>query len=740
MEPIVDFEFSEFKGSFSRCIIGFDCSGSMFNENETNWKIQTNAIVECFQKSGQESIQAFGWSNNHKNDKEYSVITSPLFVKESIIRQHLKSFSNGNQTEPSTFFLRLIDYLQKNAIPSQEKICISFFTDGVIFVGDPYDNSREIEKEKRKLKDTISSLKNLYQNVSIEIHIIDPNFNPSGTEELKIGKDVYNIAMELASEEKTSSRKIITKVVIHTLNNNFVELNQLPEVEKNMLPFDGKVFPMEKEPEFREWFRNKVTIHASNEDELCNLLLKLAEPLSYLVKQMVPEQISLMVENYAQCFTNTDFGYVAAHLLLEDITKQALVNCTMLKKDIRLRIQKFFEECIQSLKLDAGNALALCTTKTWISLPINNKLFWGSNESSIFGNIVINKSTYTNCGVQIGYDNFIPIIPVYEGNDPVAFQCYRLYLRANIVQWLKDSFNLVIDQTHEENIFILGTIMMMTVLSNAPLFVQNAYRNAFKIMLQKKLSQTTFVTMLQSLLSGSLPAEDSETKLEKKMEIPLKIMGLKISGLTLWYIICSVSEINGLALSQFNKCKGFMVKDFGPVDSFNFSDYLRSSNNSISLECIEVMHHVYPDKINCHPIQLDHSVVAKPSIPIVRTRLTNQPPIDPVVPKLNRIAPLLIICFRVAVPKNNINEFVHTIQTENEFNKFAIEVHEPNNIDLALSNLSPNCKILILPNMTVKNLKRFESKLVHVFEIAGMSTTSQRMVELLRMNIEYHKL
>src|SRR5208283_363847 len=109
-------------------------------------------------------------------------------------------------------------------------------------------------------------------------------------------------------------------------------------------------------------------------------------------------------------------------------------------------------------KTNANKALALSTTNMWVSLPINNKLFWGTNEMSTFGDITVNKTTYSGCGVQIGYDNFVPIIPIYEGNDPVAFQCYRLYIRSNIVHWLKDSFGVVIDQTNEENIFIWGTI------------------------------------------------------------------------------------------------------------------------------------------------------------------------------------------------------------------------------------------------------------------------------------------
>src|SRR5204863_9653158 len=143
--------------------------------------------------------------------------------------------------------------------------------------------------------------------------------------------------------------------------------------------------------------------------------------------------------------------------------------------------------------------------------------------------------------------------------------CFRIYSRSILVKWLKEKHNISIEQTSEELIFIFGTITLMVVLSDVPLYIKEGYMTGFKIMLQKKVTGT-FITILQEFLLGKLPSNDNVENFRRKMEIPLKMLELKIDPLTLWYAICTASGIDKLAEMQLSKCEISIKNDnFDPT-------------------------------------------------------------------------------------------------------------------------------------------------------------------------------
>ena len=215
--------------------MGFDMSASMFGIGKTNWLIQTGVIVNYMDKNNLKCVQAFGWSSD--NGADYGVIQCPLFISKQLVMQYMAQFNSGRMTQPSTFFSKLMDYLKLNNVSTDKNITVVFLTDGVICCG---NNS----EEKLKVKSKITELKALYPKTSIEIHVIDPSYKASDTSELKVGADVFNIAMDIAAEEKGSKFKVITKVIVHTsTTDSTTELNQMQTVDDNSFPFDGKIFP-----------------------------------------------------------------------------------------------------------------------------------------------------------------------------------------------------------------------------------------------------------------------------------------------------------------------------------------------------------------------------------------------------------------------------------------------------------------------------------------------------------------
>lgn len=175
----------------------------------------------------------------------------------------------------------------------------------------------------------------------MEIHIIAPEYVASSAEKIQAGTDVFEIFMKIASDEKDQIKKKITKVIIHNKKEEFVELNQFSTIADNMLAFNGKIFPVEEKDTFCEWYGLEVSKKSDNEEELSILLLYLSETLSKLVRKMTPEHVTQMVKRYAEFFRNTDFGYEAAEMLIKHSCDQAILNRSLLKKDIRILIQNF---------------------------------------------------------------------------------------------------------------------------------------------------------------------------------------------------------------------------------------------------------------------------------------------------------------------------------------------------------------------------------------------------------------
>ena len=679
--------------SLNTVFMGFDMSGSMFDNQNRNWKIQTAAIMDYFEKSGLKNIQAFGWSSD--NDKNLGVVQCPLFISKIFISQYMNQFHSGRMTEPSTFFVCLLNYLQSNKISADKDFHVVFFTDGVICT--PVGNS--VDNEKKKLYDAISALKSNYRKASIEIHIIDPDFSPQNTEELKIGKDVFNVAMEFASNEKSTEYKIITRVIVHTNETtSYTELNQLKTVNSSMLPFDGKVFLKSDISLFEEWFSMEIKDNAKSEDNLCNLLLKLAETISYLVEYMVPEQIEKTIQTYSNFFIDTNVGFDAASMLIRNICEQAQLNRTFMKKDISLLMHRFFENCIKELKVNAHKALGLDKTISWTSLPINSIVFYGENANVVSTDIDINGSKYAKCGATIGYSNVIPIIPIYESIDPIASQCFRLYIRACLAQWIKEKYDVKIDPTSDEMLYVFGSIMVGVVLSNVPDLVKNAYKHCFKIMLMKKLSRSTFVTVLQNLLDGNSPID-----FKNKIKIALLMMGLEASDDTsFWYAICEASGIPGLASAQ--------KSDMSHLENIKN----KCKSDLINLVDTNVMHQIYSDKIvpvnNCNK----QSLVPKKLI-TENVHMTK-----------------LLVCFRVSVSDQEINHFIDLANGElsNIVVGTGINIF---NLPQFMNDIDSNNKIVILPDKDIKpnNIDTYKSIGYEPLRIIS-GTSATQMLDLVK--------
>lgn len=109
--------------------MALDGSGSMFDNSQINWNLQTEKMILCYEENKRSPIQGFVWSSG-------DVITCPLFVKRILMEQHLGTYKNGNLTVPSTFFVTFLSYLQKNNVSNDENIHIIFSTDGEICVRD----------------------------------------------------------------------------------------------------------------------------------------------------------------------------------------------------------------------------------------------------------------------------------------------------------------------------------------------------------------------------------------------------------------------------------------------------------------------------------------------------------------------------------------------------------------------------------------------------------------------------
>lgn len=725
--------------------IGFDMSGSMFGNGSRNWEIQTSVIADHFEKNKLKYVQAFGWSSSN-GDKNYGVIQCPLFISKKFIIQYMEKITNGNMTEPSTFFSKLIDYLKVANVPTDKNITIIFSTDGVIQV------TSGTEKEKIKLKTQIKLLKELYPKTSIEIHVIDPTYLASTTSELKIGKDVFNVVMDIATEEIRSKYKIITKVIVHTSETNSnVELNQLQTVEDDMLPYDGKIFLKKSVSLFYDWFSNEVKNNAKSEDNLCNLLLKLAETLSYLIANMVPEKINQIVQNYSNLFTNTDIGFDAAEILIRNICDQALLNRSFLKKDIRIIVQKFFEESQKALITDARKALDLDKIKYWTSLPINNKLFYGLNDLAdtntfnTLSDLVIGKNTFSKCAICIGYNNNIMMIPVYDTIDPLVSQCFRQYIRSCLSVWLKDTYAITLDMSKEELIYIFGTIMLIVVMSDCPDFIKDAYRKCFKIMLQKKATNTTFITLLQELLEGKLSSGNTFESFERKMEIPLKMLKISESkkSMYVWYAICTASEIPQLADAQFY----LYIKCYPEI--FDFTEFKTSLNSNLNsnLTCIQVFDQLYYDKIITNPIILSH-VISQPnsginSNPNSNTKINTKHKTikSPKIKYINitSVSKNVVIYFRSSVDNSVLNEVISHMTCINEFDKRNIIIAYgigSTNLSTFIHDVNAESNIIIFPNKDIKpcdlNIKEFTNyKTIRV--VNGMSCNN--IIDLLRMYI-----
>ena len=414
---------------------------------------------------------------------------------------------------------------------------------------------------------------------------------------------------------------------------------------------------------------------------------------------MVPEQINQTVKIYSDFFANTDIGYDAAQMLIKNICDQALLNRSFLKKDIRISVQKFFEESQKALTTDASKALGMSEVKCWTSLPVNNTLFYGPIDQSECVDLTLGKSTYKKCAVRIGYDNIVPMIPVYETIDPITSQCLRLYIRACLVNWLKEKHGITLDFTAEELIYVFGALMLRVVVSDAPQSVKDAYRKCFKTMLQKKVTSTTFITQLQELLDGKVPSNGAIEPFQRKMELAVKMLGLdEEDWMYLWFAICTGSEIEGLAKAQYPLYQKFCTED------------LTMSKIRTNLHIVNVTERAHSDKIYTEPISLVHNTQSKVAQPkVTQGKATISAPTTIKNYHSNRLntSKNIIVCFRISVDKQVINTFVNYMQTCSEFPNHMITVANadtvgPANLNSFIENNNREPFIIILPNTEVK--------------------------------------
>lgn len=475
-----------------------------------------------------------------KDLKSLFYIVKKSLTRECLTMPHLGFSALNNSDWPSVLSKKY------------DNVNVYLITDGQIGYSQIYTN--DLDNLKNQFKNEISKMMSNYNNLYLSIFAVEARHTDCTqleTVNTVAGCDIYNIIRDAN----------MTNVISKFVSCNFTYPDGFIHMQKIIVPngycqYGNKMFSELKTSEFLYYIQKEVSKYMAedNQDKLLQIVQSLVTTITTLTKNKNPIIAQGIINTFSNLFGDNQ---ILRHVLVDAIQEE-LSHKTQLFANYKSNLKNLFVEVDKMLNKNVADAIGLGTGNTWITLPYNNTIIMG--DCSITENCIINCTNFIKCGFVVN-KNTIPVMSSNSGS-VLQNQCIRQWTR--LVVSSKFSFNKTDD--------IIVYLLLGMILRVQDTSVEVHYRQLVNIMLGKKrVSNITDSTELDVLETGTLPLSNRSTKSQHQFTAMLIKIGKLINlgnfqSMTIWYILCLLTQNEKIINNQLIHCKSDLQKDFPDID------------------------------------------------------------------------------------------------------------------------------------------------------------------------------